>query len=446
MQLAKDFEDYYAKEVVLPETTANDLRKKGQLNYKRVKNGLKRYNEIHKTNYRIKGKYIQGSLAMHTAVQNDMHDYDIDMALIFYSEELGEMGARAFRNVVNEALSYEATQFKYEPEVRTSCIRIKYSEGYHIDLPLFKTCPTCFGETTYIAANNWVQRNPREINNWFRNEIKNKGPVLRKVIRLSKTFCKSRKDWQMPSGLLQTILCSECLDDQHEGLDQIFYFTMKAIMYRLTNNALVLSPVDYSNLTARTIDQQRMNNWLSRLEMYLGKININETDRITALRQWGDFFQYDPWRNPSQASVSEGSSRNGYQNTEQHIENLFDVDEMYSFDIDCMVSPKGFRPIQLFDFYRRKKWLPHKYTINCSLPSNINIDYDEVYWKVLNVGAEAKKRNQIRGEIVKRGRQITEHTVFDGPHYIECYLIKNEVCIAISHVDINIRGEEHDQE
>ena len=58
--------------------------------------------------------------------------------------------------------------------------------------------------------------------------------------------------------------------------------------------------------------------------------------------------------------------------------------------------------------------------------------------KVRNVGDEAEKLNDIRGQIQDRGNKITENTKFYGPHYIECYLIKNNVCIAIGHVKVPI--------
>ncbi|MBD9903480.1 nucleotide-binding domain-containing protein, partial [Enterococcus faecium] len=72
-------------------------------------------------------------------------------------------------------------------------------------------------------------------------------------------------------------------------------------------------------------------------------------------------------------------------------------------------------------------------SINC--PS-----YDKILWKVLNVGTEAERRNDIRGQIQDRGKEITEKSKFYGEHYIECYLIKNEVCVAIGHVNVPIGG------
>ena len=54
---------------------------------------------------------------------------------------------------------------------------------------------------------------------------------LRKIIRLSKMFCKSRKSWKnMPSGLLQTVLCDEKLQQSYERTDELFYYTMQEIV------------------------------------------------------------------------------------------------------------------------------------------------------------------------------------------------------------------------
>ena len=63
----------------------------------------------------------------------------------------------------------------------------------------------------------------------------------------------------------------------------------------------------------------------------------------------------------------------------------------------------------------------------------------EVLWKVKNVGPEAERRNQLRGQIVKdRGNTIVEHTNFFGNHYIECYIVKDNQCVARKKVIIPI--------
>lgn len=63
---------------------------------------------------------------------------------------------------------------------------------------------------------------------WFKSQNNDSDGKLRKVIRLSKMFCKSRKSWKnMPSGLLQTVLCDEKLQQSYERIDELFYYTMQ---------------------------------------------------------------------------------------------------------------------------------------------------------------------------------------------------------------------------
>lgn len=84
------------------------------------------------------------------------------------------------------------------------------------------------------------------------------------------------------------------------------------------------------------------------------------------------------------------------------------------------------------------KFIPHNFSVTCKIDHADCPPFDKVLWKVLNVGEESVKRNDIRGQILDRGEKITENTIFRGQHYIECYLIKNDICIAIGHVDIPI--------
>lgn len=45
----------------------------------------------------------------------------------------------------------------------------------------------------------------------------------------------------------------------------------------------------------------------------------------------------------------------------------------------------------------------------------------------------------IRGNIMKSNSDHHyEHTDFAGPHYVECYLIKNGVCVAKDRIDVPI--------
>jgi hypothetical protein len=58
----------------------------------------------------------------------------------------------------------------------------------------------------------------------------------------------------------------------------------------------------------------------------------------------------------------------------------------------------------------------------------------DVYWKVKNTGEEAAQRGALRGEITADHRGATasktESTLYRGQHYVEIYVVKDNVCVA----------------
>lgn len=71
--------------------------------------------------------------------------------------------------------------------------------------------------------------------------------------------------------------------------------------------------------------------------------------------------------------------------------------------------------------------------------NNVSKPY-KVLWKVRNCGAEAIRRNCIRGQIFddNGSEQITETSDFRGLHFVECYIIKNNVCVTRDRIEVPI--------
>lgn len=454
---SKEINKFYRTSVVLSEIEQNELRKKRKLNVKRLKEGLLEYNEENKKDYKISEDRIQGSMAMHTIVQNDEGDYDIDVGIVFESSNLNGLGSLASRNMVAGALKRKTKQFAEEPEVKTSCVRLKYtSTGYHVDFAIFKREKDTVDDKKYTyehAGAEWSARDVKALEEWFNAQIKEKGDILRKVIRLSKMFCKSRDTWKnMPSGLLQTVLCDENLCTDYSRIDEVFYYTMQAIVNRISDSTEVVAPVDDGRtLVVRDIDRQRMNNWKSRLASKLKELDVLFEEDCTyteAITAWQEFFNHLYWDGLQKDVITESSSVRKtytytYTDTEEFIEDLYPVYEQYDVTIDCKVAGNGFSLmpiIQYLETYAPKfnKFIPHNFSVRCKVGYTNCPSYDKVLWKVLNVGEEAERRNDIRGQIQNRGKEITENSRFFGPHYIECYLIKNGVCVAIGHVSVPI--------
>lgn len=452
---SKDFNKFYRTKVVLPETEQSELREKRKLNVKRLKEGLLEYNEEKGKSYKVAEDRIQGSMAMHTTVQNDKNDYDIDVGIVFDSSNLNGLGALATRNMVADALKRKTTQFAEEPDVKTSCVRLKYtSTGYHVDFAVFKRYKENLDEKDYIYEHSgaeWTMRHLKAIEEWFNEQIKDKGDILRKVIRLSKMFCKSRDYWKnMPSGLIQTVLCDENLATEYSRIDEVFYYTMKSIVNRISASTEVTAPVDNGRaLVTREIDRQRMNNWKNRLESNLKELDVlfeGDCDYKKAVEAWSAFFNHSYWDDLHKEFLNENFSvrkSQAFRDTEEFIEDKYPVYEIYDVEIDCKVTGNGLSLIALSEYLdkyapRFKRYIPHNFSVRCKVGYTNCPDYDKILWKVLNVGTEAETRDDIRGQIQDRGREITENSRFFGPHYIECYLIKNGVCVGIGHVDVPI--------
>lgn len=68
----------------------------------------------------------------------------------------------------------------------------------------------------------------------------------------------------------------------------------------------------------------------------------------------------------------------------------------------------------------------------------------EVKWKVRNVGSIAKDKKQQRGKLQQstsgkhKTSKLVESSNFNGEHWVECYVIKNNICIARDRISVPI--------
>lgn len=360
---SKEFNTFYRKKVVLSAKEQNELRQRRKQNIRRMKDGLNEYNEEKKTSYKIAEDRIQGSMAMHTITQNDEKDYDIDVGIVFEADCLNSLGAQATRNMVANALERKTRQFAQPPEVKTSCVRLKYSSlGYHMDFAVFQRSKEFEWEDNYIyehAGAEWTERHIKALEEWFIERVKYSGDDLRKIVRLSKMFCKSRESWKnMPSGLVQTILCDSKLINYSSRLDEKFYYTMQAIVQRLEIHLDVNAPVDNGReLIIRDVDYKRMENWKNRLRASLNKLDIlfdKECTREDALQSWAMFFNHSYWEELAEQNQRRNISESllqSFNDTEQFIDELYPIYEKYNVSIECDVSGNGFSVMPIEKFF-----------------------------------------------------------------------------------------------
>ncbi|MGK0365919.1 MAG: hypothetical protein ACI85O_002989 [Saprospiraceae bacterium] len=85
----------------------------------------------------------------------------------------------------------------------------------------------------------------------------------------------------------------------------------------------------------------------------------------------------------------------------------------------------------------QNKVIPKNRSIYFVARTNVSKPYS-VYWQVVNMGNDAVRANGLRGEIFPAktagsgGLRHKENTEYSGTHTIECYIIKNQECVAKS--------------
>lgn len=172
-------------------------------------------------------------------------------------------------------------------------------------------------------------------------------------------------------------------------------------------------------------------------------------DAIAAAGQAGE---YKKWRKVfgkafpassveiAKAFVSEGG--HSARDTEQFIEDRFPVDIRYDIRLDCEVTQRGFRTHRLLDMLSQRLPLLAQKSLEFEVVSHTVPRPFSLYWKVLNRGQEAIKRDNIRGQIVadQGQRRKSEGTTFKGDHIVECYAVVNGVVVATDRIHVPIQA------
>lgn len=138
----------------------------------------------------------------------------------------------------------------------------------------------------------------------------------------------------------------------------------------------------------------------------------------------------------------------GWDNTEQFVEDRWPIDIRSHLELDCEVKQNGFRKFFLSDMLLRCIPLRSNKKLRFWVKElSVEKPY-EIYWKVLNRGVEAERRNCIRGQIVPDTghEEKTEDTNFRGDHVVECYCVKDGVVVAKDRIHVPIEQDGSDYE
>lgn len=296
---------YHADEVTLSKIDQDEMRGRRDNGRTRLKNGL-----IKAEHPLPKELSSQGSYAMRTMVEDDQCDYDIDDGAYFEKDDLkgadeAYLGSRDARIRVRNALKDD--RLAYDAVVKTNCVRQKYPDGYHIDIPVYRIMRTSdiggnkVVEYELASGEDWVKSDARAVTRWYNDVI---GQELktgetdysqtRRVTKLTKKMARSRVAWkgQTTSGICISRLVVDHIMVVTGRDDDALRDTWKAIKARLDFTLQIDHPVLQGKKLAEWDDdgvrffRDCLADALKKLEV----LDEQECTREKALKAWDSIF------------------------------------------------------------------------------------------------------------------------------------------------------------
>lgn len=440
--LSSTMSKFHKEEVTLSESNQKIMRGRRDTNRKRLKKGLadNKYPSI-------KGCYSQGSYRMRTMVQDNNNDYDIDDGVYFTENSVKLKTSKEVLDMVTSAVSGDQ-RFKTPPEQKDKCVRLYYSEGYHIDLPTYKIKEFEGSEVYELATKDgWETSDARQITKWFNsrfgaeiNQGQDDPQQIRRIVRLTKKFARSRtsdkNNWkkQMPSGICITKLVVDNHTQVDGRDDESLYETWKNITAQLDESLHVEHPTDKNKTLSDGDYDPKVEFLKSKLGWAISELDLLQESTCTkpeATDKWDSVFNTDFFTLSLFPHVQNPKSK----------WNMNDVSTISIAGKVKTPSSKQFVQFSSDDLLKKHSSLRF-YAESC-----IRNPFD-VYWQIVNTGDEAKNAkntNGLRGEIFQSetagaGGLHSSHdesTLYEGTHWIECYIVKKDVygkksCVARS--------------
>lgn len=112
---------------------------------------------------------------------------------------------------------------------------------------------------------------------------------------------------------------------------------------------------------------------------------------------------------------------------------LWPVRQSHSVSVVGQVKSNG----NWRDFGSDSRPLPKHLDLLFRANTNVPRPFD-VFWQIVNTGSEAERAHGLRGEIIRSktagvgGLTQKEGTLYTGTHWVECFIVKNGVCVARS--------------
>lgn len=365
---------------------------------------------------------------------------DLDMLYIMPASKWGDYNKSGGQSKLLQDTKDAITKTYSSSDIKIDrCVVTVNFEDAHIDVqPVFEVENKDYKYPDTYGDGCWKTTKPRKEMDAMVEFSDNKNRNLRRL-------CKMGRSWKNKHGVCMGGLLIDTL--AYNFLKSTTYYDEKSFacydeMCKDFFKHLYDQPKDQTEYGAlgskQRVKVKKSFRRKAKRAYELAEEAINATSDKTKHNKWRDVFGIDfpKYVNEEKEAVSLNSS---YRNTEEFIESKYPIDIRYDLKIDCEVKQNGYRDGLLREFLLKKiRLMPNKslrfYIEKIDVPAPYIIK-----WKVTNRGEQAIKRDCIRGQIIDlNSSEKTETTSFKGSHFVECYIIKDNMVVARDLIDVPI--------
>lgn len=440
--------------------------------------------------------YPQGSFALGTAVKPlGDDDYDVDAVCLLMirptdvtQQELKEMVGRRLK-------THDKYKDMLDPQGGgRRCWTLKYADSskFHLDiLPAIPDdyrwllnlgVPSNFAKhaicitdrETWYSNPEWPRSNPIGYQEWFKEQMRIVFEERRRIVALEKRaqvqevpdyevrtplqriiqLLKRHRDQRYkgdddkPVSIIITTLAARAYDNQTNIVESLLTVVPKMREYieQRANGLWVPNPVNpKENFADKWSENPR------KQQIFFEWLDAVENEHQALLDQKGferidEYFREAYGERETTAAMKKYSDRKTSQPSvvkETRLPSRFDVPHRESAPWPIVHGPR----VQIHGRFKHNgMW--HNFSSDSSpLPKSCDLLFQahtdvippySVYWQVVNTGQEAKDRRQLRGQIFPSktagigGLTQKEATAYTGMHWVQCFIVKNNKCVALS--------------
>jgi len=373
--------------------------------------------------------FLTGSYSRNTAIRPPK---DVDFFIVLNDKKYGDLKPSELLNLLEKTLKEilpDTTIFQ-----QTHSVTIEYDEEFSIDvIPAFETNSELY-KIPHVSENTdiWLESNPKIHGEKLTEANDTTNGLLVPLVKLLKAWkrdkCSYVKSFHLELLAIEIINNSD-IESYTEGINLFFDNASNYL-----ENSCIVDPANSDNLVDDyLVDDERENlKYLIKTEAVIAQNAVSlENDGKTdeSIKEWDKIFAFNPEKKKSLTS-------------KQSHEKVLSYPENLQFKIK--ITSKLFNPTlnkYKENYYSNSRKLPKGWKLRFYVDSSNIPDPKKVFWQVVNTGKEAERATDLRGEILddQGFNRRDEHTKYNGTHYVNCFIVKNNYCVAKGRFFVNIK-------